>query len=336
MLYSTATTIFLCLSSTLLASAAPIRVVPRAKSKTSSASTSTPTGGTENGTGDQGPGGVVFPASVNDDGTAFGIKSHSEFKKKTSDVQQVDGAAALVAKYPKGSYAGSKGTPGIAGFIFDTNGGTDLSNAKEAILNYEVKFPSGFDFVLAGKIPGLYGGDNAKVGGTCAGGHHNDECWSARLMWREKGKGELYAYLPTANQKLAVCKGKCDVHYGASIGTGSWTFQPGKWTKLTERVLLNDNGQPNGEIEVSVDGKQVILVDKLTLRTSEQGRIQGIMVHTFFGGSSTPSYQSPKDQEAYFRNFNLKVSKTLDSTSGGGTKPTGNDKKKSDPVKAKL
>lgn len=104
-------------------------------------------------------------------------------------------------------------------------------------------------------------------------------------MWREQGKGELYGYLPTPNQKLPICKGKCDVKFGASIGTGAWKFVPGEWTHVTERVLLNDVGKANGEIEISIGGQSKIHVKQLTLRTKEVGRIQGAMVHTFFGGS---------------------------------------------------
>ncbi|KAG6840487.1 hypothetical protein C0991_006430, partial [Blastosporella zonata] len=213
---------------------------------------------------------------------------------KDSYLGTFDGGPVLIANYPKGSYAGAKDIP--AGFIFEASGGpgADLNNAKEAKLSYEVQFPEDFEFDLAGKLPGLcealqfvaepYGGSNPTIGKTCSGGRHNDGCWSARLMWRKDGAGELYAYLPTKDQKLAVCKGKCDVKYGASIGTGNWTFHPGEWTQLSERVKLNDVGKMNGEIEVFAGNKSVIFVDNLELRGTEEGRIDGAMVHTFFGG----------------------------------------------------
>jgi len=308
MLYSTATTILLCLSSTLLSIAAPIPHEIRAAKKTLP---DTETGGTKPGGSGSG---LIFPASVNDDGKAFGVKG--KFKTGTSELRKQGDSTVLVGKYPKGSYAGAK----IAGFIFSADGGADLDNAQEATLNYQIQFPEGFDFALAGKIPGLFGGDNEKVAGSCAGGHHDDQCWSARLMWRDGGKGELYGYLPTPNQRLAICKGKCDVKYGASLGTGAWKFKPGKWAQLTERVKLNDVGKSNGEIEVSVDGESKIHVKNLTLRTKEAGRIRGAMIHTFFGGSSSPSFASPKSQEALFKDFSLEVTKTF-----GGGKPEGGD-----------
>ncbi|GLB39674.1 hypothetical protein LshimejAT787_0701840 [Lyophyllum shimeji] len=242
------------------------------------------------------------------DRSSFGISGGF----KETYVQDVGGQPTLVGNYPKGSYAGSK-DPGIAGFIFEAAGGPDvnLDNAKEAKVSYQVQFPEGFEFALAGKLPGLYGGSDPKTAGSCAGGHHDDSCWSARLMWRENGKGELYAYLPTANQHLAVCKGKCDVKYGASIGTGSWSFKPGEWTQVTERVKLNDVGKGNGEIEILIGGERKVFVDQLTLRGDDKGRIRGIMVHTFFGGSSKPDFASPKDQKAYFKDFALEVTEKL-------------------------
>ncbi|KAG5351842.1 hypothetical protein C0989_004732 [Termitomyces sp. Mn162] len=218
----------------------------------------------------------------------------------------------LIGHYPKGSYAGSKSPgPGISGFIFEASGGpgVDITSAKEARLTYKVKFEDGFDFQLAGKMPD--GGSNPGVAKTCAGGHHDDNCWSARLMWREHGDGELYAYLPTSNQHLAVCKGKCDVKYGASIGTGKYKFMPGKWTELSERVKLNDVGKMNGEIEIFQDGQSKISVTGLELRGSKEGRIAGAMVHTFFGGSSKTAYASPKDQKAYFKDFIIEVTEKL-------------------------
>lgn len=131
-------------------------------------------------------------------------------------------------------------------------------------------------------------------------------------MWRENGKGELYAYLPKANQGLPVCAhNNCNAHYGASIGTGSWSFKPGEWTQVTERVKLNDVNKKNGEIEILIGGQRKVFVEGLSLRGDDKGRIRGIMMHTFFGGSSTPAYASPKPQKAFFKDFVLEVTQKL-------------------------
>jgi hypothetical protein len=75
---------------------------------------------------------------------------------KESYIKTMEGQPTLVGNYPKGSYAGSK-DPGIAGFIFEAAGGPDVNidSAKEAKLTYQVQFPDGFEFALAGKLPGL-------------------------------------------------------------------------------------------------------------------------------------------------------------------------------------
>ncbi|KAG6884679.1 hypothetical protein C0993_009022 [Termitomyces sp. T159_Od127] len=244
-------------------------------------------------------------------GSSFGISGGFE---KSYIGKGPQNEVALIGHYPKGSYAGSKPPgPGISGFIFEASGGpgVNIASAKEARLTYKVRFEDGFDFQLGGKLPGLYGGANADIAKKCTGGYHNNKCWSARLMWRDHGAGELYAYLPTANQKLAVCKGKCDLKYGASIDTGNYKFTPGRWIELSERVKLNDVGKMNGEIEVFQDGASKILIKGIELRGSEEGRIFGAMIHTFFGGSSKPAYASPKDQKAYFKDFRLEVTEKL-------------------------
>ena len=52
-----------------------------------------------------------------------------------------------------------------------------------------------------------------------------------------------------------------------------------------QRMRLNDAGQENGELEVIVNGQSKINVSGLVLRSSEAGRIHGMQIQTFFGGS---------------------------------------------------
>lgn len=80
--------------------------------------------------------------------TAFGNKNIGD-----GALQEVDGAPALVATYPAGSYAGAT----IGGFIFDATGPSDVTvdTAEQVSFSYEVNFPTGFDFVKGGKLPGM-------------------------------------------------------------------------------------------------------------------------------------------------------------------------------------
>ena len=67
----------------------------------------------------------------------------------------------------------------------------DLGNARNVSLEYSVFFPSDFDWVEAGKLPGIYGGHE-----RCSGGDPATSCFSTRLMWRAGGLGELYLVSP--------------------------------------------------------------------------------------------------------------------------------------------
>ena len=67
----------------------------------------------------------------------------------------------------------------------------DLKGAKNVSLEYSVFFPSDFDWVEAGKLPGIYGGHEG-----CSGGDDATSCFSTRLMWRGDGLGELYLVSP--------------------------------------------------------------------------------------------------------------------------------------------
>ena len=133
------------------------------------------------------------------------------------------------------------------------------------------------------------GGDSDSEAISCSGGRRDDGCFSARLMWRTNGAGELYTYLPPDySENDAVCDqppySTCNDVYGASVGRGSFTWKTGGRTAISQRVRLNDVGQANGELELFVEGKSVVSVGGLILRDTASGRIRGMQMQTFFGG----------------------------------------------------
>ena len=72
-------------------------------------------------------------------------------------------------------------------------------------------------------MPGLYGGTSLATAKSCSGGRQDarDQCFSARLMWRTNGAGELYNYYPTSvTQGDGYCSiapySICDPTYGDS------------------------------------------------------------------------------------------------------------------------
>ena len=158
-------------------------------------------------------------------------------------------------------------------------------------------------------ITPLDGGNSDDEAVSCSGGRRDDGCFSARMMWRTNGAGELYTYLPPDfTQNQAVCDippfSTCNDVYGASVGRGSFDWATGGRTTVSQRVRLNDAGEANGELQLFVGGKSVVDVGGLVLRNSSEGRIRGMQFQTFFGGetswfSSSSSWSA--DDEPDFR-----------------------------------
>ncbi|MEM9265132.1 MAG: polysaccharide lyase [Cyanobacteria bacterium P01_F01_bin.13] len=163
-----------------------------------------------------------------------------------------------------------------------------LSTQTQLRLSYYVRFADEFDFVKGGKLPGLFGGMGAS-GGQIPNGADG---FSARLMWRQNGQGEVYAYLPTSEA------------YGTSIGRGTWQFQPGIWYKLEQEIKLNTPAQADGEIRIWVNDNLVLEQQALVFRTVSSLQIDGIFFSTFFGGGD-PSWATPQDTYIDFANFSV-------------------------------
>ena len=153
-----------------------------------------------------------------------------------------------------------------------------IQHAKNVSLEYSIFFPVDYDWVLGGKLPGLYGGHTG-----CSGGNNALTCFSTRLMWRPGGMGELYLvssaidshihhdillifilchkYAPKAKQTHSLCsdpQSVCDATYGFSIGRGSFQYAAGGWTRVRQTVVLNTPGKQDGGFSLDVNGKRVI------------------------------------------------------------------------------
>ncbi|KAJ8093470.1 hypothetical protein PM082_020327 [Marasmius tenuissimus] len=184
--------------------------------------------------------------------------------ERTSNYQPWDNSSsAIQVFYPQGSTNPSSKPRGGAQFYASP---IDLSTAKNVTFAYSVFFPIGFDFVKGGKLPGLYGGHSG-----CSGGDTALTCFSTRLMWRKDGIGELYLYAPKDQQTSELCSGPesvCDSTYGLSIGRGTFTYTPGKWTYVSQIVTLNTPGKQDGTFALDVNGERVIERDDIFYRDS--------------------------------------------------------------------
>ncbi|KAL1746496.1 polysaccharide lyase family 14 protein [Schizophyllum fasciatum] len=192
----------------------------------------------------------------------------------------------------------------------------DLSNASSVTLTYSVYFPLNFDWVLGGKLPGLYGGRDG-----CSGGDPAEDCFSTRLMWRKGGVGELYLYAPKDKQPAALCDDPhsvCDAAYGLSVGRGAFRFPAGNWTTVSQTVSLNTPGKADGGFALDVNGVRVVARDDVYYRgtgiraaaladpTGKKAKPTSTKhpkpTSTFFGGHEE-EWATPVDQYVLFRDF---------------------------------
>ncbi|KIJ32417.1 polysaccharide lyase family 14 protein [Sphaerobolus stellatus SS14] len=228
-----------------------------------------------------------------------------------------DGTAALEVHFKSGSWTYKGPKPSALSFYGRP---LDFTGAKEVTTSYQVFFPSGFDFVKGGKLPGLYGGNDPSVAQGCSGGRRDTRCFSVRFMWRANGAGELYTYLPdpsfgsdfagNTNLCTTVSGSVCSSVYGASVGRGSFYFPTGQWTTIAQRVRLNDPGVSNGELELIVEGESKFTIGGLRFTDSVNTAPVGLQAQSFFGGS-TSDWASSNDQSLFMKNFNMVVTENF-------------------------
>ncbi|KAG0263338.1 hypothetical protein BG011_008967 [Mortierella polycephala] len=234
-----------------------------------------------------------------------------------------DNNTVLQLNYPKGSYVPSMG-PVAGGTHFYATPFGDQTPFAKMMVSYDVAFPNGFDWVLGGKLPGIYGGSPYD---GCSGGMQStgENCLTARLMWRQSGLGEVYAYIP-ADSKSSFCNNPevmCSDKYGKSVGRGLIYFMPGKWTRLDMVMALNEPaGRQNGILQVYMNGNLVISMDNVPYRSTGMVGFQGLMFSSFFGGSD-PEYATPVDTSVYFRNVQLSVGEPAQLYNGTGGNASG-------------
>ncbi|EIE76850.1 hypothetical protein G6F55_007803 [Rhizopus delemar] len=200
------------------------------------------------------------------------------------------------SRNPEGSLTGG------LGFLAEPI--TVSKRAKTVSLQYSVYFPKNFDFVKGGKLPGVFGGN-----GECTGGDESGSCFTSRLMWRDDGLGEIYAYLPHNKQRSDICDNKvniCNSDYGYSLGRGQFEFKKGAWTTVRQVLTLNQVNKRNGRMILYVNGVKKVDIKNVVIRTSTTPNTVGIMFHTFFGGSDN-TWATPKTQYSYFKNFKFQV-----------------------------
>ncbi|MEZ5910255.1 MAG: hypothetical protein R3D31_15755 [Hyphomicrobiaceae bacterium] len=198
--------------------------------------------------------------------------------------------AALRVAIPKGSINPKNATAPKGGMGFRWRPSSVPTGTTAACLAYSIQLPEGFEFNKGGKLPGLFGGD-APAGGKPVDGKAG---FSARFMWRAKGDGEVYAYVPGA-----------PAGRGLSIDRGKFAFPRGKWVRLEQEIVLNKPGASDGILRVWVDGRLKIEKTDMTFRTTDTFAVTGVMADIFYGGK-TSDWAAPKDTHVMLSPFELR------------------------------
>lgn len=162
---------------------------------------------------------------------------------------------------------------------------------RQATLNFDVYFPSDFDFVLGGKLFGfapknpVWGGQETKLEG-----------WSSRIMWREGGRPVTYNYHQNRPGKFGE----------DSYPVGEPNKIPlGEWVSLSLYLDIG-TGNKDGRSEVWLNGKKASELSGLSFHDkSKDAPITTLALQTFFGGSS-PKW-APKNKDGTYRNLETLV-----------------------------
>ncbi|GAA5974052.1 hypothetical protein JCM8115_002069, partial [Rhodotorula mucilaginosa] len=220
------------------------------------------------------------------------------------------GDESLEVHYPAGTREGAQ---------FSMNLFAGTAPVQTAVLSYEVAFDANFDWVKGGKLPGLYGA-SPNATSICTGGNHQPDCFSARLMWRNRGIGEVYAYIPSFDGFCQQSDVLCNQDFGTSLSRGTFSYSRGGWTRLTQLVSLNTPGHANGVLILYANDTLALAQTGIVYRTSQDVTLKNVLFSTFFGGSDN-TWDSTGGA-AYFRNFAVWYGPDSSNTTGPAVNAT--------------
>jgi hypothetical protein len=167
---------------------------------------------------------------------------------------------------------------------------TSLAGFTELYFSYDLRFKSGFVWVLGGKIPGITGG---KVYAGTQPAY--DDGFSVRGMWAPNGSLVYYLY----HQDRQTI-------YGEPILWPNFNFTAGIWYNITFRVVLNSVqnsvGLHDGILEGFINGKLIFQKTNINFRNFDNIKIDNISNCSFFGGAEA-AFNPQRDEWLDLDNF---------------------------------
>jgi hypothetical protein len=193
------------------------------------------------------------------------------------DQKSYSGQKSLRIFYPQGKYGTAE---------TGTQTPLQLSPKNEYYASYRLRFSEDFSWgttQFGGKLPGLTAGGNCSGCQTCTGTNG----FSARFMWRPGGRAALYLY---HMDKATSCG---EDHYLTYPDGEPVYFNRGEWLHIAQRVKINTASNHDGEVEVWVNGQQVLFLQGLRF-VNNGSLIDNFYISTFHGGD-TPNWAPTVD-----------------------------------------
>ncbi|MBN2803716.1 MAG: hypothetical protein JXR91_11515 [Deltaproteobacteria bacterium] len=227
-------------------------------------------------------------SSWTDEGfTALWVNGFNQGRAHVDTAYANTGDASLRIDYPAGGVG-----PGETGAQVPLA----FKGESEVYVTYALRFSDDFDWGgtnEGGKLPGLGSGDNCSGGSTCDGTNG----FSARLMWRDGGRGVLYLY----HMDKPATWGE-DIQLTKADGSDV-VFEKGKWYTITERVKINTGDNNDGEVQVWVDGIEALNIDGIKF-VNNGDLIDNFYFSTFHGGN-TPDWAPSVDCHIWFDDIRI-------------------------------
>ncbi|WP_289053564.1 lipopolysaccharide biosynthesis protein [Carboxylicivirga marina] len=161
-------------------------------------------------------------------------------------------------------------------------------------LTYNMFFSVDFDFKKGGKLPGLAGG-KVIVGGMNADGRNG---WSGRFMFLEGGKICAYMYLPNSILKYG------EMFHLRDSFMNYYKIKRGTWLRVEQSICMNSIGKNDGKMRIKINDIELLNIESLTFRTSQQLGIDMILFSVFYGGGDS-SYAPLNNSSIMFTDFRI-------------------------------
>ncbi len=223
---------------------------------------------------------ITYENNFNDDQTGDYLLRdfYSDFRngggsrQSTLDILSESGSHN---KFMRGYFPKGQSGPYTSGWSWYTPVSGTIT---ELYFSYDIRFKPGFQWILGGKIPGLFGG-------TVNSGTYikPTDGFSVRPMWLY---GKLVFYVYHHDMKSI---------YGDTYTCENFSFVTGTWYNITMRVVLNSVGSNNGILEGFVNGKLVLQKHNFKFRTSSSITIDNLYMCSFYGGSGS-EYNATRDE----------------------------------------